>query len=177
MWVRPFAPAHAWKSPVRAALLVLAAGSSSVIAWAGALDLHIISGQGATQTLTAGSYALTALFGITISVLVAGIATAMLRGIRDEQARIRATESPTRRRQVGPFQHASTRLTGAVADQLSPIAAVSQFGSAAVDAALTKESDAGLPAFPPLAVRRRESRLRKRTSTQDAGMISAAATL
>jgi len=45
--VRPFAPAHAWKGPVYAALLVLAAACAAVNAWAGALDLGLLGGPGA----------------------------------------------------------------------------------------------------------------------------------
>lgn len=95
LWARPFAPAQAWKGPVRAALLVLAATSAAVVAWAGALDLRILSGTGAQRALTAGSYALALLFGVVIALLVAGVAAAMLRGVRDEQAQTRLAKSVT----------------------------------------------------------------------------------
>lgn len=105
IWVHPFAPAHAWKGPVRAALLVLAAAAAAIVAWAGALDLRIVEGTRATNALTAGAYALVALFCIVVAVLVGGVASAMLRGLREENAKIRATalalSSHSGRRHVG----------------------------------------------------------------------------
>lgn len=106
--VRPFAPAQAWKGPVRAALLTLAAASAAVVAWAGALDLRILTGTGAARALTAGSYTLAVLFGLTLAVLIGSVATAMLKGAKaeEEEARIRAAGSPHRRR-VGPRNDAT----------------------------------------------------------------------
>lgn len=88
MWARPFASANAWKGPVRAALLVLAAASAAIVALAGALDLRIFTGIGAAKTLTAGSYALVVLFGVTIAVLVHGVAAAMMQGAQDGRTRV-----------------------------------------------------------------------------------------
>lgn len=84
LWARPFAPAHAWKGPVRAALLVLAAASAAIIAWAGALDLRIQSGPEAHKALTAGSYALAVLFGCAIALLIASVTAAMMRGVQEK---------------------------------------------------------------------------------------------
>lgn len=93
LWSRPFAQEHAWKGPVRAALLVLAAASAAVVAWAGALDLRIIGGARAVAALTAGAYFLVVLFSITIVTLVVGVATAMMKGARDESVRIHDAEA------------------------------------------------------------------------------------
>lgn len=91
LWVRPFIPAHAWKAPVRAALLMLAAASAAVIAWAGALDLRLIEGTLAVTVLTAGAYVLVVLFAVVIAALVFGVAGAMSRSIRDGNLRMRVT--------------------------------------------------------------------------------------
>lgn len=82
LWARPFVPAQAWKGPVRAALLVLAAASAAIVAWAGALDLRILSGPGASRTLTAGSYTLVVLCVTVMTLLIAGVSAAMFRGAK-----------------------------------------------------------------------------------------------
>lgn len=73
---------------MRAALLVLAAVSACVIAWAGALDLRLLSGARSSAALTAGSYVMVLLFAVALVVLVGGVARAMLRGARAESARV-----------------------------------------------------------------------------------------
>ena len=104
LWVRPFAAAHAWKSGVRAALLVLAAACAAAVAWAGALDLRITSGPRAVSSLTAGSYIIALLFCVVIAVLVGGVALSLLRGIWAEEAALRLRiqalplRAPARRR-------------------------------------------------------------------------------
>ena len=92
LWARPFSPEQTWKNGVRAALLVLAAASAAVVAWASALDLRLFKGAAATESLTAGSYALVVLFCIVIAVLVGGLALAMLQGVRAENARALAAQ-------------------------------------------------------------------------------------
>jgi len=84
--VRPFAPAHAWKGPVYAALLVLAAACAAVNAWAGALDLGVVGGPDARAALTAGAYTVIVLTACVLVALVGGIGKAMLQGVRDEEA-------------------------------------------------------------------------------------------
>ena len=93
LWVHPYVPAQAWKAGVRAALLVLAAASSVVVAWARALDLRLLSGSWASDALTAGSYAVIVLFAVVISVLVGSVARAMMQGVREENARIKAMKA------------------------------------------------------------------------------------
>lgn len=93
LWARPFASAQAWKGPVRAALLVLAAAAAAVVAWAGALDLRIIVGARAAGTLTAGAYVLVVIFVVAVAALVGGVGTAMLRGVREENARMRLAQA------------------------------------------------------------------------------------
>ena len=188
MWVRPFTPVQAWKGPVRAALLVLAAASAAVVAWAGALDLRVLNGPRASMALIAGSYALAVLFCITIAVMVASVAAAMLRGVREEQAHIRAMELlPQRERRVGPrskddtagsVDTASVQMPQSIGggdDTGQPMAAVEAASAAGLDSA-----DAAAFAMNPIAVRRPHTLRRRRQpklTTRDAAFVAAAATL
>lgn len=116
VWARPFAPAQAWKGPVRAALLVLAAACAAVVAWAGALDLGLAKGAQATSALTAGAYVLVALFAVVLAALISGVAAAMLRGVREENERIRATARALAALQIAR----SARAAVTVRDASSP---------------------------------------------------------
>ena len=188
LWVRPFTPLQAWKGPVRAALLVLAAASAAVVAWAGALDLRIISGTAALKALTAGSYALAVLFCAVIAVLVASVAAAMLRGVREEQARIHATESlPQHRRRVEP--RIDKDLAGSVGMALVHVPEsiacgegryVSAAAAASASAAGLDSTDDSAYSMNPLAVRRRmvsRKKLQPKLSKQDASLAFAAVVL
>lgn len=86
---RPFAPQHAWKGPVRAAILVLAAACAVVNGWARALDLGVVRSTGATQALHVGAYVLLALYISVLALLLGGISRALLRGLRAEQVAMR----------------------------------------------------------------------------------------
>ena len=191
LWARPFAPAHAWKGPVRAALLVLAATAAAVVAWAGALDLRILSGLGAARTLTAGAYVLVVLFCVAVAALVTGVGAAMLRGVREESARIsaqRAVETqeafPSRRRLVSlqdalVERAAPPSVDAAEAQLVSPSAGA---GDSAVP-----PDPAGDAAFKvrPLSVRRQPRglgrsgnwRRRQPSALRDPGLAAAAAAL
>ena len=83
---RPFVESHAWKAPVRALILILAAACASVNALAGAVDLVALRGPKATTALTAGAYIVVTLFSITLTVLVASVFFALMLGVRAEQA-------------------------------------------------------------------------------------------
>ena len=87
---------------MRAALLVLAAASAAVVAWAGALDLRILTGASAARTLTAGSYILAVLFGIAIALLVNAVAVAMMRGAKLRHAITWVTREDGAAELIGP---------------------------------------------------------------------------
>ena len=89
LWLRPFAPAHEWKGPVRAALLVLCAACAAVNAWASAVDARGGSGLAAGGPgLSAAAYLILVLFCVTILLLVAGVGRAMLLALKREQVRL-----------------------------------------------------------------------------------------
>jgi len=88
VYARPFIAEQSWKGPVRASLLCLAAACSVVDAFAGALDLGLVWGRAAQEGLAAGAYLLLVLFIVVLVLLVGGIARAMLRGARADQAAI-----------------------------------------------------------------------------------------
>lgn len=69
-----------WAPPpqVRAALLVLVAACTSIVAWAGALDLGLAKGARAELALRSGAYALLAVFCTALAVLVGSVFWAML---------------------------------------------------------------------------------------------------
>ena len=188
MWVRPFAPAQAWKGPVRATMLVLAAASAAVVAWAGALDLRLVNSPGASKALTAGSYALAVLFCVVIAVRVASVAAAMLRGVREEQARIRAMETLPQRRRRGELRSDGDGAgsSGTVLVQ-EPQSIDGGQGQSMAAAAAGSASAAGLDstdnsafAMNPLAVRHPFALRRRRQpkpALRDDSLATAAATL
>lgn len=168
LWARPFAPAQAWKGTVRAALLVLAAASAAVVAWAGALDLRIVSGTGASRTLTAGSYVLVVLFAAAITLLVAGVATAMLRGARESAGTRRMQESATLCVNIPPLSNAeqvpdSVRSAFAVCATAPDGSATTRLSSAAETAAAIVDSSGSTNAdFASVPVRRRKPSVKRR---------------
>lgn len=184
VWKRPFAPAHTWKGPVRVTLLILAAASAAVVAWAAALDLRLISGLGAYRTLTAGAYTLTVLFGISLVVLVASVAAVMLRGVKDEDVRIPTKESPSpavERPYVDTHASPGPKILLPQHDVRVDDSTV-HVRPAETVAAAAPDSNGNLEyALRPQAVRRLPSRHKGRRqqkpSHRDAGLLAAASTL
>ena len=121
--VHPYAIVHAWKAGVRAALLILAAASAAVVAWAGAIDLRLLGGSSASNTLTAGSYTVAVLLFTAIAVLVFSVGMAMLRGVREENAQIMAMKAlPARATRV---RHTRVDDPGIASNALSSLRVVS----------------------------------------------------
>ena len=185
LWVRPFAAAHAWKSGVRAALLVLAAACAAAVAWAGALDLRLLSGPRAVASLTAGSYVIAVLFCIVIAVLVGGVAHSMLQGVRAEAAAMRMrllalpVRAPPKRR---PQRGADAPLEPAVGAYSEVAQGLSRAGCAPPRALPDAASDSAFAAHPARrpgsgATRRRRRGQPPQSVLRDSGLTAVASLL
>lgn len=88
LYVRPFIPAHAWRVPVRAALLLLTLACSVVNAAVSATEAGLSSPN--REAVFSISIVLIVFFCIVMCILVRGVAQAMLHGVREEQKAIEA---------------------------------------------------------------------------------------
>jgi hypothetical protein len=95
---RPFEQSQAWKGPVQAAVLVLAAAAACVVALASAEDMNLVDGAWASRVLEASAFVIIILLAATLVLLVVSVGRALLGGLRAEQAvivaeRVRAAAS------------------------------------------------------------------------------------
>lgn len=135
---------------VRAAILLLVAACACLNSWAGALTLGVVAGPGALAALSAGAFALLALFCLVIGLLVFSIARAMLHGVRAEQAVLveRAATAAAR----------AAVAQAATASSATSVLRAQQHGrSAAVEDAVRKAED--IVAAEPLSELRQQLQL------------------
>lgn len=87
---RPYPPSSAWKGPVKALLLILSIGATTVALIADLAAINPVAyGSGPARTfITGGSYVLFALSVLVVSVLLVGVGRSVYEGARDEERRI-----------------------------------------------------------------------------------------